>query len=179
MAYKLTTDKTWAQIDADVREQLSRWGAATYSLSRPNASTETKQVKATAMFQTPEQALVVVQADWKSGRQLRLSYNKQARAVDNARVLFLAIESLRLNEVRGIDDVLREAYLQLPAPENAVRLRTPYEVLGIGEGTSIDVIKLVFRTKAKALHPDTGGETADPEAMKELQEAYELLVGAQ
>lgn len=34
LAYTLETNKTWAQIEVDIREQLGRWGCSTYSLTR-------------------------------------------------------------------------------------------------------------------------------------------------
>lgn len=168
MAYKLTTDKSWAANEAAIREQLHRWGAATYSLDRPNSTKKT----ALSWTETPEEALVVLKAAWKSGRELNLSYNKQARAVDNARVLFLVVESMRLNEVRGIDDVMREAYLQLPAPKQAVRERDPYEVLGIRPDAPKEVAEAAYRELAKSAHPDGGGRN---ETMVELNKAIEAV----
>lgn len=170
MAYKLTTDKTWSAIEADIREQLSRWGAVTYSLTRPNVAAG-KSVRS-SWNETPEQALVALSVQWRSGRELRLQYNKQARAVDNARVLFKAIEALRLNEVRGIDDVMREAYLRLPAPEQQVRERDPWEVLGLRDDAPNELIEPTYKALAKSKHPDAGGSEA---AFKELHTAYERV----
>jgi curved DNA-binding protein CbpA len=59
-------------------------------------------------------------------------------------------------------------YQALPAP----RQKSPWEVLGLPSNSDLDVIEAVYRTKAKRLHPDTGGST---EAFKELQEAYEAV----
>lgn len=47
-----------------------------------------------------------------------------------------------------------------------------YEVLGLKKGASASEIKKAFRTLAKELHPDKGG---DENAFKEVNEAYEVL----
>ena len=47
-----------------------------------------------------------------------------------------------------------------------------YEVLGIKKGASASEIKKAYRTLAKELHPDKGG---DENAFKEVNEAYEVL----
>lgn len=172
MAYSLRTNKSWADTEADIREELRKWGAETYSLKQPNRKAAGTRAAAN-LYQTPEEALVVVQAHWKSGREFSLSYNKQSRAVDNARVLFLAIESLRKNELRGIDDVMREAYLQLPAPAEAVRERDPYEILGVRDDAELEDVEAVYRNKARRLHPDSAN--GDASAMLELNAAIEKI----
>lgn len=50
-----------------------------------------------------------------------------------------------------------------------------YEVLGLKKGASASEIKKAFRTLAKELHPDKGG---DENAFKEVNEAYEVLSDA-
>lgn len=47
-----------------------------------------------------------------------------------------------------------------------------YEVLGLKKGANASEIKKAFRTLAKELHPDKGG---DENAFKEVNEAYEVL----
>lgn len=169
MTYRLRTDKTWEQIGRDIVEQLRRWGASTYSLTRPNYDTKRRG----RWSENAEEALVVLKVNWKSGRELVLTYNKQERSVDNARVLFLAIEALRLNEVRGIDDVMREAYMALPPPPDE---RDPYEVLGVRPDASRAMIDAAYRIKANEVHPDKGGTS---EQMAELNAAYEKAKAAQ
>jgi len=50
-----------------------------------------------------------------------------------------------------------------------------YEILGVTRNADIKQIKLMYRLKARELHPDKGG---DPEAFKKLAEAYRVLSNA-
>lgn len=90
------------------------------------------------------------------------------RPVDNLWALAVGLDAIRLNELRGLDDVAKQVYQALPAP----RTRSPWEVLGLPSNSDEDVIDAVYRTKARRLHPDAGG---DAEAFKELQAAYEAV----
>lgn len=88
----------------------------------------------------------------------------------NIRAIYYAINSMRMNEKRGIADTIRKAYLQLEAPATE---RDPYEVLGVRPDTPVDDIKAMYRQKAKRLHPDKGGQQSDE--MKELNAAWEQI----
>lgn len=90
------------------------------------------------------------------------------RPVDNLWALAVGLDAIRLNELRGLDDVARQVYQALPAP----RQRDPWEVLGLRSDADIDAIEAVYRAKAKRLHPDVGGSA---EAFHELQRAYEAV----
>lgn len=179
MPYKHTTTKTWARIKADLKAELDLWGADTFSLTSGTAAPEgVESVKAspTKMFQTPEEATVTLVVNWpkrKEREPLTIRYNKQARAVDNAAVILLCVHDIRLNEVRGLDDVMRQAYLQLPAgTAERVKKRDPYEVLGVTRETPLLVVEAAYRALAKTAHPDGGGTN---EAFKELQDAYDVV----
>jgi molecular chaperone DnaJ len=55
--------------------------------------------------------------------------------------------------------------------------RNPYEVLGVPMTASDDQIKSAYRKLAKKYHPDLNGGSASAEAkMKEINEAYNLLI---
>ncbi len=178
MPYKHTTMKTWARIEAEVKTELQRWGAKAYSLSSGIAAPEgMKQVRPNTakINQTPEEAtvtLVVEWPDWKKRPPLTIRYNKQARAVDNAAAIILTLHELRMHETRGIDDVMRQAYMQLPAGGETKIKRDPYEVLGVTKATPLEVVDAAYRVLAKSAHPDAGGSD---EAMAELNEAYEVV----
>lgn len=92
--YSLTTDKTWLQTRSDIAEEMRRWGVSDWLCEKVGA-----------------QAARVSYV--KDGRTIDLNMANQRRSQDNLRVLYLAIRSLRLNEVRGIADVVQNAYLQI------------------------------------------------------------------
>jgi curved DNA-binding protein CbpA len=48
-----------------------------------------------------------------------------------------------------------------------------YEELGISRNATDEEIRIAYRRKAKAVHPDKGG---DPEAMRDTNRAYETLI---
>ncbi|NLR98447.1 DnaJ domain-containing protein [Rhizobium sp. P38BS-XIX] len=49
----------------------------------------------------------------------------------------------------------------------------PYEILGVARDANDEQIKAAYRKRAKAAHPDSGGDT---DAFARLQKAYELLL---
>lgn len=180
MPYSHTTRKTWAQIKSEIVAELKLWGASTYSIQAGTASANgVESVTPSARInQTPEEATVTLVVNWPERTKrapLTIRYNKQARAVDNAAVILLALHDLRLNEVRGLDEIMREAYLQLPAGPTAKIKRDPYVVLGVTKDTPELVVKAAYQALAKAAHPDAGGSD---EAMAELNEAYDVVMKA-
>lgn len=55
--------------------------------------------------------------------------------------------------------------------------RSPYEVLGVPMSATDDQIKAAYRKLAKQYHPDlNGGSVAAENRMKEINEAYNLLI---
>jgi hypothetical protein len=50
----------------------------------------------------------------------------------------------------------------------------PHEVLGVRPGASPDEVRAAWRRRARATHPDRGG---DEEAFSEVLEAYRRLTG--
>lgn len=179
MPYAHTTKKTWAQIKAALKNELELWGAETFSLTSGTAAPEgVEQVKTNPakIMQTPEEATVTLVVNWpkrKDRAPLTIRYNRQARAVDNAAVILLCVHDLRLNEVRGLDAVMREAYLQLPAGDaERVKKRDPYEVLGVTRETSLLVVEAAYKALINAAHPDKGGTT---EQAAEINDAYAFV----
>ena len=170
MAYSLRTDKSWAVTERDIRETFRKWGVTKYEVL-----SGLRGVQAARYAQDRSQAEVAVNF-WHpgSGSLVPVTSRNQARAVDNLRVCWLALEALRMNEARGISEVMREAYLALPAP---VRERDPWEVLGIRPDTPLEDAQAMYRIKAKRLHPDTG--SGDEAAMKELNAAMERIIAEQ
>ena len=95
--------------------------------------------------------------------------DKQQRATDNLRVLYLAVEAMRLNEKRGLGEIVESAYLQLAAPSQAI---DPYELLEIRPDASLEVAEAVYKAKVRNIHPDRGGSS---EHMKALNRAIDEI----
>ena len=51
-----------------------------------------------------------------------------------------------------------------------------YGILGVLPDAEVEVIRAVYLALAKKYHPDRGGDKAGEEQMKEINEAYEILV---
>ncbi len=103
------------------------------------------------------------------GRSMVMACDRFDNAAANMRSLGLAIEALRQLERHGGGTMIERAFtgfVALPAP------KSPYEILGVKPGASIEEIESTFRAKAKQLHSDTGGSDA---AMAELLEARRKL----
>ncbi len=158
--YTLTTKKSWSATNAELSWEMDKWGVKEWETNYPRGAR-------LEGYSQSEQDRTVTLKYIKDGKPVSLTMGKQARAVDNLRVLYLAINSMRLNEVRGIGEVLEQAYLQLAAP---VGKRDPWEVLGISPSSDLDFAEGVYKLKMKKAHPDAGGSN---EEAKELLEAIE------
>lgn len=154
MAYNLWTKLSWNETKNDLADCLRKWGNPAWELEC-----------AVRMYTSASKEPVKLRIIWKDGREIFWSYNQQQRPVDNLRVIYLAAEAMRMNEVRGIDKLLQEAYMALPAPKTQ---RDPWEVLGLRPDAGDDAIEAMYRLKAKSAHPDAGGSD---EAMAELNDA--------
>lgn len=59
---------------------------------------------------------------------------------------------------------------------NGRQFKDYYKILGVGKGASVDEIKKAYRKLARKYHPDvSGGDKANEEKFKEINEAYEVL----
>lgn len=166
--YSITTRKTWAQTRDALTETMSKWGVVDWNIIPPAGLTPSQL---TTYQYTPSNRTVAVR--WitrKERREMRLAMGEQSRPVDNLRVLYLAIEAMRMNEVRGIGRLIQDAYMQLSAPQTE---RDPYELLGLRSDCALEVAEGAYRAMAKMLHPDT--EHGDTERMKELNAAIDRI----
>jgi DnaJ-domain-containing protein 1 len=167
--YNLRTNKSWNDTLSELSDTMDKWGIEQWNVIKPRGARLTGFVAASS-YQSLEDRTVTLRYT-KNGREVALAMGKQNRAVDNLRVLYLAAEAMRLNEKRGIAEVVQQAYAQLQAPEHPV-IRDPYELLGVRPDAPLDVIEAAFRARMKAVHPDTGG--SDQQA-KQLTAAIEQL----
>ena len=156
-SYILRTEKKWGETLADLEDTFRLWGIHEWTVTpmRPRSR---------GRYQGKDERRVTLHY-LKDGAEIDLPMDQQDRAEDNLRVLYLAVEAMRMNEKRGIADVVRDAYLQLPAP---LKVRDPYEVLGVRSDSPIEVVEAAYRALAKQAHPDAGGST---EVMTSLNEA--------
>jgi hypothetical protein len=161
-SYSLKTKKTWHQTMQELEVQMRLWGITQWETNYP------KGARSEAWSQKEEDRTVKLTYN-KNGKTVTLVMGKQDRAVDNLRVLYLAVEAMRLNERRGISDVIESAYLQLAAPPHEI---DPYELLEIRPDASLEVAEAVYKAKVRNVHPDAGGST---EQMKALNRAIEEI----
>lgn len=165
MSYRLQTDKTWAETERAIRDTFRKWGVQHFEILAG-----LRGVQAQRWNQRKDEAEVAVNFQHPvTGARVPVHSSEQARAVDNLRVCYLALEAPRLNELRGIADVVREAYLALPP---AVRERDPYEVLGVRPDAPLAVIEQAYKTLARLNHPDHGGSE---EIMREINQAWDRI----
>lgn len=151
---------SWAQTMRDLELAFDRWGVAEWQV-RPLREPDGR---AHLSGEPANVTLDYVQR----GQAVHLEMGKHPYYRQNLRVIFYAVESLRLNELRGLTDVVQSAYLQLAAPRQK---RDPWDVLGLRPGASPGLIDAAFRELSKARHPDAPGGSHD--AFVELQAAYD------
>lgn len=168
---------TWDRCEADLAHTFEKWRAKSwridckagepFGMRSPNRWAPVHSLKpevrrVTVTFAHPSRGEVVVAVD-------RFGY-----PVDNLWCIARGLDGIRLNELRGLDDVERQFYQALPAPAPQKPKRDPWAVLELAPNASPDAIAAMFRAKASKLHPDKGGSK---EAFQELQEAYDAVRG--
>lgn len=162
MSYRLTTEKSWSATLSELAETMRKWGVTKWVVENPlPPRSRAKQ------YQTLTECTVVLRYT-KAGVSIQLVMDKQARAVDNFRVLYLAVEAMRMNDQRGLTDVVRQAYAQLPAPVE----QSAYSALGARPEWPMEQIEQAYRQKARQVHPDSGGSTA---GMAEINAAMDAI----
>jgi len=92
--YSLTTKKSWHETTQELDAEMRRWGITQWETNYP------KGARSEAWSQKEEDRTVKLTYN-KNGKTVTLVMGKQGRAVDNLRVLYLAVEAMRLNERRG------------------------------------------------------------------------------
>lgn len=160
--YRLSTKFNWQKTYADLAYTFRQWGVHSWSVVEP------RKKRLDDWTPNPDDRRVSIRFEVK-GKTVNLSMDKQNRAVDNFRVLYIAIEDMRMQERRGIADIIENAYLQLSAPFVE---QDPYDVLGLPRGTAKPVCEAQYKELAKQAHPDSGGSL---ERMKLLNEAIEKI----
>lgn len=173
MAYSVTTKKTWSAILDDIEDSLARWRGVTLwrvdTILAPRSSTKQSQ---------SQQERTITLHYTRKGRAYQIKMDRQRRAVDNLLVIWLILETLRLNEARGyaaeIAAVYRQEFPALPAPSAAPTPSStgPYALLYVRNNAPIEVCEAAYRALTKLFHPDVTGSTA---VQQSLNEAIEFV----
>lgn len=159
--YTINTNKSWHQTQTELNQEFRKWGVSDWETNYPKGARSEKQYQ--------EEADRTVTLRYKKGdKNVVLTMGLQKNAEANLRVLYLAIQSMRMNEKRGIGKILEEAYLQLAAPERF----NPYEVLGIDPSSSLDFCEVTYRFRMMTAHPDVGGSEEDA---RRLNKAIKII----
>jgi hypothetical protein len=178
MAYSVTTDKTWSRILDDLQESFRKWG-----LVERGWRVEALLAPRSATKQNQDLQERTVTLHWRRrGKPYTITMNRQSRAVDNLLVIWLIVETLRLNDARGyaaeVAAVYRQEFPALPGPGQtgaaapAPHPRDPYAALWLRSGAPLEVAEAAFRALAKTTHPDHGGDRA---AWDRIQQAIEAI----
>lgn len=164
MGYNLKTTKSWDETIRELGWMFEKWGIHDWG-------TEPRRPDLRKNYWSVSERRVTVTFKTRKGEMRSFSMDKQERPVDNLRVLYLALEAIRMNESRGIGDVVREMYMALPAPPTE---RDPYEVLGIRPDAEEALVEAAYKAKARQLGPP---DAANGEAFRELNAAREKALG--
>jgi hypothetical protein len=133
--YSLTTQKSWHETLAELEHTMQLWGVTEWEVNYPRGARS-------QAWQQSEADRTVKLTYTKNFKPITLMMGKQNRAVDNLRVLYLAVEAMRMNEKRGIGDVIESVYLQLAAP---TVIQDPYEVLEIRPNASLEIAEAAYK----------------------------------
>jgi hypothetical protein len=169
MTYKITTKFSWAHTMTELTNCMDSWeGISEWKVDSPRGAYSQSQ------YQDEVQRTVKLTYT-KYGSQVELIMGLQNRATDNLRVLFIAVESMRMNDKRGIGKVVESAYLQLAGMSE----RDPYRILGVSRSDTLSRIESIYKELLKRFHPDTinGDEKKTKEiitAMNEIRKEKEV-----
>lgn len=173
------TKKTWAKLESEIAETFRKWRR-----DPPNLLCALPRRSRGKQYQTAEERTVTVRFDWyvpgQGLRDIRLAVRREARAVDNLALLAVALETVRLAEVRDVTDLLVLLYRQLdpqqaapppPPPPKGVGSSGPSAVLHIANDAPLTVAEAAYKALARMHHPDLGGATARMQAINAAIEA--------
>ena len=154
---------TWARTMRDLEVMFRKWDVEEWDVQVGYRGRRTRDL-------SPSQRRVTVVWTDAEGHPRQLDCDVYESQDENLRPIYLALESVRLNAVRGVGDIVARAYLALAGGETAQK---PHEVLGIkADATHVDV-EHAYRRLAKSTHPDVGG---DPDTFKEIVAARDAML---
>ena len=102
-----------------------------------------------------DKAARAVSVTFTAGKHVNrtVTIDRFERPVDNLWALAIGLDAIRLNEIRGLDDVARQVYAALP-PASTL---DPYLILGIRSDAPKEVAEAAYRALSRYAHPDAGG----------------------
>lgn len=162
MTYTVNTKASWQQTMSDLSDEMRLWNIDDWGTNMPRGANWQSWKPQSELERTVKLSYT------KNGKQVNLEMGKQSRAVDNLRVLYLAVHDMRLNEVRGLSEIMESAYLQIAGGVK----KNPYETLQIMKDAPLEVAEASYKARARFAHPDNGGST---DQMMELNEAIEAI----
>ena len=181
MAYSVTTKKTWSRILDDIEDSLGKWGGVAQGW---RVDTLLAPRSATKQSQTLEERTVTLH--WtRRGKAYAITMRNQWRAVDNLLVIWLIVETLRLNDARGyaqqVAEVYRTEFPALPGPGVAPQAAPakpdpmsstgPYALLYVVRMAPLEVCEAAYRVLSKRYHPDVTGSDAVQQSLNQAIEA--------
>ena len=154
-------------IAADLINSFEKWGVefenfnieTAVSGAARNRHQDRPDNRVTVSYRPPDRQEVV-----------KMTLDTQDTPAKNLSAIAITIESIRMQERRGLGGLVEAHYLALAAP---VTTRDPFEVLGLRPDAPADLIEAAYKTLAKVRHPDAGGSD---EAMQELNEARDVAL---
>jgi hypothetical protein len=176
MAYSVKTEKTWARILDDLESSFDKWGGV---MRGWRVETVLAPRSATKQYQTLEERTVTLR--WaRRGKDYAITMKNQTRAVDNLLVIWLIVETLRLNDARGYAEHLAEVYRTefpaLPGPGVTAQAEKvistgPYALLYVRNDAPLEVCEAAYRALSKVHHPDISRSGAVQMALNDAIEA--------
>lgn len=153
-----TPIKTWADLVSEIRETFRKWKIVEWGLNPIKAPQRRDR------YHTYGQRLVAVRYFYH-GKFITLSENREDLAHDNLQRLAVALETLRLSDVRNISVLIASHYTQqAPAPKPPSSpppppkdTSDPYIILGVERKYPLPVIETIWKARLRVEHPDVGG----------------------
>jgi hypothetical protein len=146
MAY---TRKTWAETMSDLQQTFDRWDVSSWAVE--------PRMNPRKIYQSEAERTVTVL--WRLRDQdLSLTLGQHPTAAENLRAIYNSLEAMRLIEARGVAELMRQIFKQLPAPSGAIQPtqrpadiigQDPYGVLGVLRSAPLEVIEAAYRRAAK------------------------------
>lgn len=151
--------KSWTELLSNINSTFRKWKIVDSYLVEPR-----KAPKQRNQYHSPSDRFIKITFTAK-GKKVFLTCSSELIAHDNLELLALALESMRMNDVRGITQYVVLGYAQMypgrqPEAQKKVDENDPYVVLGVGEHYSLPVIETIWKARLRVEHPDTGGSEA-------------------